>query len=131
MYNTYKVDKIMIKYQESEEMYLETILLLKEKSEHVHSIDIANKLGYARASVSRGVKLLENKGYIEISSNGEINFTKSGFKKAQAIYERHCVITKLLMSIGADKQIAEENACKIEHVISAELFEILKEHVDK
>ncbi len=121
----------MIKYQESEEMYLETILLLKEKNKCVHSIDVANKLNYSRASVSRGVKLLDNKNYIQISPNGEINFTKLGLNRAKEIYERHCVITKLLISIGADKQIAEENACKIEHVISAELFEVLKNYANK
>lgn len=121
----------MIKYQESEEMYLETLLLLKEKTPCVHSIDVANKLNYSRASVSRGVRLLEKKGYIEISSNGRLDFTDSGLNKAREIYERHCVITKLLVSIGADEQIAEENACRIEHVISPQLFEVLKKYVNK
>ena len=86
----------MIKYQESEEMYLETILLLSRKNSIVHSIRIAEELGYSRPSVSRGVNLLVQKGYITVSENGEINFTEAGKEKAEAIYERHTVITELL-----------------------------------
>lgn len=119
----------MVKYCESEEMYLETILLLKQKSSNVHAIRIAEELGYSRASVSRGVNLLAKKGYITVSQGGEINFTETGKEKAEGIYERHTVITELLEGVGASRKIAEENACRIEHVISPELFEILKEHV--
>ena len=121
----------MIKYQESEEMYLETILLLKMKNSIVHSIRIAEELGYSRPSVSRGVNLLAQKGYITVSANGEINFTEKGKAKAEAIYERHTVITELLESVGADKELAEENACRIEHVITPELFEVLKNYNKK
>jgi Mn-dependent DtxR family transcriptional regulator len=120
----------MIKYQESEEMYLETILLLKKEKDFVRSIDVANALDYSRASVCRGVGLLSKKGLVEISSKGNIELTDSGLKKANEIYERHCVITKLLTMIGADLSIAEENACRIEHVISIELFEVLKKYVN-
>lgn len=116
----------MIKYQESEEMYLETILLLQKKSGTVHSVRVAEELGYSRPSVSRGVNLLAQKGYITFGQSGEINFTPEGRKKAEGIYERHTVITKLLEKAGASREIAEENACRIEHVISAELFDILK-----
>ena len=119
----------MIKYQESEEMYLETILLLKRKNSIVHSIRIAEELGYSRPSVSRGVNLLVKKGFIIVSAKGEINFTEEGKAKAEGIYERHTVITELLESLGADKELAEENACRIEHVVSPELFEVLKKHV--
>ena len=119
----------MIKYQESEEMYLETILLLKQKSSNVHAINIAEELGYSRPSVSRGVNLLVKKDYITVSANGEINFTEEGKAKAEGIYERHTVITELLESLGADKELAEENACRIEHVVSPELFEVLKKYV--
>ncbi|MDE6188973.1 MAG: metal-dependent transcriptional regulator [Clostridia bacterium] len=111
-------------------MYLETILLLKKKCASVHSIRIAEELGYSRPSVSRGVNLLAKKGYITISQTGEINFTNEGRKKAEGIYERHEVITKLLESVGADKNLAEENACRIEHVITPELFEILKNFIE-
>lgn len=121
----------MIKYQESEEMYLETILLLKQKSSNVHAIRIAEELGYSRPSVSRGVNLLVKKGYVTISAGGEINFTEEGKRKAEDIYERHTVITELLEGLGASRDIAEENACRIEHVISPELFGILKRYVNK
>ena len=119
----------MVKYRESEEMYLETILLLKQKSAHVHSINVAEELGYSKPSVSRGVNLLVKKGYVTIGSGGEINFTAEGGAKAENIYERHTVITKLLETTGASREIAEENACRIEHVITPKLFEILKKYV--
>ena len=119
----------MVKYQESEEMYLETILLLKQKSANVLAINVAEELSYSKPSVSRGVNLLLNKGYITIGNSGEINFTEMGKAKAEGIYERHTVITQLLEKTGASREIAEENACRIEHVITPELFEILKKFV--
>ena len=119
----------MVKYQESEEMYLETILLLKQKSANVHAINVAEELGYSKPSVSRGVNLLIKKGYISIGNGGELQFTEAGKQKAEGIYERHIVITKLLEMTGADRALAEENACRIEHVITPELFEILKKFV--
>lgn len=119
----------MFKYQESEEMYLETILLLKQKSANVHAINVAEELGYSKPSVSRGVNLLIQKGYISIGNGGELQFTEAGKQKAEGIYERHIVITKLLEMTGADRALAEENACRIEHVITPELFEILKKFV--
>lgn len=119
----------MVKYQESEEMYLETILLLKQKIANVHAINVAEELGYSKPSVSRGVNLLIQKGYISIGNGGELQFTEAGKQKAEGIYERHIVITKLLEMTGADRALAEENACRIEHVITPELFEILKKFV--
>lgn len=119
----------MVKYQESEEMYLETILLLKQKSANVHAINVAEELGYSKPSVSRGVNLLIQKGYISIGNGGELQFTEAGKQKAEGIYERHIVITKLLEMTGADRALAEENACRIEHVITPELFVILKKFV--
>ncbi|MDE5990741.1 MAG: metal-dependent transcriptional regulator [Clostridia bacterium] len=107
-------------------MYLETILLLTRRSSNVHAVNIAEELGYSRASVSRGVNLLVKRGYIVIAPSGEISFTAEGKAKAEHIYERHTVITKLLVKIGADSELAEENACRIEHVITPELFEVLK-----
>ena len=120
-----------MKIRESEEMYLETILVLKRRNANVHAIDIANDLGYAKSSVSRAVNLLQSKGYITIDKYGLITLTESGEVKAGDIYERHRVITKLLMRVGADKELAEENACRIEHVISPELFAILKDFAAK
>ena len=114
---------------ESEEMYLETILLLRERSPQVHAIDIAGELGYAKSSVSRAVGLLQKKGYIFINEFDEITLTESGYAKASDIYERHRVITRLLMEMGADREVAEDNACRIEHVITPELFAIMKSRV--
>lgn len=119
-----------MKIRESEEMYLETILVLSKRNANIHAIDVANDLGYAKSSVSRAVNLLSSKGYINIDKTGLITFTETGFNKASDIYERHRVITELLILIGADRQLAEDNACRIEHVISPELFEILKKYND-
>ena len=115
-----------MKYRESEEMYLETILLLKKQNACVHSIDIANELGYSRPSVSRAVNLLQKAGYISIATNGEITFTKEGMQKATGIYERHKIITDVLVKIGASQEVAEENACRFEHAITDELLENMK-----
>lgn len=112
--------------RESEEMYLETILILKKRNGNVRSIDVVEELGYAKSSVSRGVNLLHKKGYIEFDESGSIRLTAAGEKKASAIYERHLVITQALVKIGADKALAEQNACRIEHVITQDLFDIIK-----
>jgi Mn-dependent DtxR family transcriptional regulator len=120
-----------MKNQESEEMYLETILVLKKENPCVHSIDVAARLNYSRPSVSRAVNLLQKKGFLLIAKNGELTLTKEGEEKAQTIYERHRVLTDILMSTGAERQLAEENACRIEHVISPEMFEILKKFSQK
>lgn len=104
--------------RESEEMYLETILLLRGKKAEVHSIDVAEELGYVKSSVSRGVNLLKARGYIEIAPSGAITFTKAGKEKAEGIYERHRVLTQALLKLGADRETAENDACRIEHVIS-------------
>lgn len=120
-----------MKYHESEEMYLETILLLRKKKACVYSIDIANELEYSRPSVSRAVGLLQKSGYITMAQSGEISLTESGFQKAMDIYERHRVITEVLVKIGADEKEAEENACRIEHVISEELLNTLKNFLEK
>ena len=116
----------MIRSHESEEMYLETILLLKKRKGSVRSVDIVEELGYAKSSVSRGVNLLIEKGYVTIGKDGDLSFTGQGLEKAAAVYERHRVITRVLRSMGADKELAEENACRIEHIISDELFEVLR-----
>ncbi len=110
-------------------MYLETILLLKQKRANVHAVNVAEELGYSRPSVSRGVNLLAKKGYITFGQSGEIHFTAEGRAKAEEIYERHTVITDLLVRAGASRELAEENACRIEHVISPELFEVLKKYI--
>ncbi len=118
-----------MRYRESEEMYLETILSLKKARSCVHSIDIANELNYSRPSVSRAVNLLQGKGYIVIAKNGEINFTDMGLEKATAIQERHSVITEVFTKLGANEEVAEENACRVEHVITDDLMNVLKNFV--
>jgi Mn-dependent DtxR family transcriptional regulator len=131
MYNVINIVKWRekMKYHESQEMYLETILLLKKEIGIVRSIDIANKLEYSRPSVSRAVNLLQKNGYILIDKSGEINFTKEGEEKAVNIYERHHIITNVLLKIGADKETAEDNACRIEHVITEDLLKALKKYL--
>lgn len=120
-----------MKFFESEEMYLETILLLTKKKSDLHAIDVCEELGYARSSVSRGMALLKEKGYITVDASEVISLTEIGKQKAEGIYERHMVLTQIFTELGADEAIAEENACRIEHVISDELFDIIKEHINK
>lgn len=120
-----------MKYRESEEMYLETILLLAKEKACVRSIDIATELNYSRPSVSRAVNLLQKNGYILIAQNGEITFTQQGLKRAKNIYDRHNVITNVLLKMGAEQEVAEENACRFEHAITDELLEVMKKFLDK
>ncbi len=115
--------------QESGEMYLETILILSEKKEKVHAVDISEYMGYSKPSVSRAVGLLLNGEYIRIEQDGSIVLTDSGREVAETIYERHQLITKYLMRIGVPEAIAVDDACKIEHVISPESFDALKTHI--
>lgn len=121
-----------MKYRESEEMYLETILLIKRQKGTVRAIDVAGELGYAKASVSRAVGLLVSRGYVTVDeSSKEINLTQAGVARATEIYERHHVITELLKMVGASDEVAEDNACRIEHVLTPEMFDILKEYLKK
>ena len=116
--------------RESEEMYLETILLLHREHANVRAVDVGEELGYAKSSVSRGVNLLKDKGYIEIDpATGNITFTEAGKKKADGVYERHRVLTKALIKLGAEEHVAEENACRIEHVVSDELMAVLENFI--
>lgn len=116
---------------ESEEMYLETILLLSARKETVRSVDVVEELGYAKSSVSRAVNLLLRKGLIVVDGNDGITLTESGRKSAETTYEKHRVFTEMFVQMGADRTLAEENACRVEHVISDELFRIIKEHFTK
>ena len=113
---------------ESQEMYLETILSRRAKKSNVRSVDIVEELGYAKSSVSRAVNLLQKAGLIEIDEAGDITLTAAGQKKAEDIYEKHRVFTEAFIRMGAPKAVAEENACRIEHVVSDELFKIIKKH---
>ncbi len=120
----------MKKIRESEEMYLETILLLHRAKASVRAVDVCEELGYVKSSVSRGVNLLKSKGYITIDNNtGDITFTQAGRQKAEGVYERHQTLTKVLMKIGAEHNLAEENACRIEHVVTDEIMDIFKKFI--
>ncbi len=119
-----------MKYRESEETYLETIHVLKKEKYDLHAIDVANELNFSKPSVSRALGLLEKKGYIERTQSGRIDLTQNGLKRANEIYERHRVITDLLIKLGANEDLAEENACRIEHVICPELFDVIKKFTE-
>jgi len=117
-----------MKIHESGENYLETILLLQRKKDSVRSIDIANELDYTKASISRAMGILKKAEYINMERSGEITLTEKGMKKASEIYERHTLITKYLMdTLNIDEEIADQDACRIEHILSNEAFEKIKE----
>ena len=118
-------------YNESAENYLETILMLSKKLPVVRAVDIANELGFKKSSVSVAMKQLREKEHIAVSDAGFITLTESGRAIAEMVYERHETITKLLTSLGVPGEIASEDACRIEHVISPESFEALKKHLAK
>lgn len=112
---------------ESREDYLETILLLMKKTGNVRSIDIANELGYSKPSISRAVGILKENGYITVDESGYISFTVEGLRLAESIYERHITIKKFFIDVlGVSEQTAEQDACKIEHILSEESYEKLK-----
>lgn len=118
-----------MKHKESEEMYLETIYILTQKGPYVRSIDVASELGYSKASISVAMKRLREKGYVSIDASGNISLTEVGRKLDLDIYERHHLLTAMFVHLGADTTVAEENACRIEHVISADLVEIIRNHL--
>ena len=113
---------------ESAERYLETIYTLSLNSTSVRSIDVAEALNYSRPSVSRAVGLLKKDGYLLMDEEGFLTLTEEGRALAERIYERHTVLTAALEALGVDKETAAEDACKIEHVISDETFEAIKNH---
>ena len=119
----------MSKLLESGENYLETILILIQKGKGVRSIDIAEEMGFSKPSISRPVGILKADGYIEVDSGGFISLTDSGYEIAEKIYERHRVLTRFLIKLGVNEVTAAEDACRIEHDISDESFQKLKEHV--
>ncbi len=114
---------------ESGEMYLENILILSNEREFVRSIDICEKMGYSKPSVSRAVNLLKKDGYIVVDGKGYITLTDNGKKIATNIYERHKILTDALLSLGISKDTASSDACKVEHFLSEETFTAIKKHV--
>jgi len=113
---------------ESGEMYLETIHVLLKKKGMVRSLDIAEYMGYSKPSVSRAVGILKNGEYIVVDKTGYITLTDLGKEVAEKIYERHTIISSILVKLGVDENIASEDACKIEHVISDESFNAIKKY---
>ena len=115
--------------KESGEMYLETIYVLKKDKGFVRAIDVGTELGYSKPSVSRAMGILREGGYITVDNDGGIALTDAGLEVAEHTYERHTVLSDLFMRLGVDEENAVNDACKIEHVISAETFEALKKHL--
>ena len=120
-----------MRLQESGEMYLESIYVLAQKGGNVRSIDISEYMGYSKPSVSRAVSLLKNGGYITMDKDNYIHLTEAGLEIARKIYERHTVLSEMLISIGVSEQTAAEDACRIEHDLSDESFEAIKTHVER
>ena len=116
--------------QESGEMYLESIYVLTKKSNAVRSIDVCEYMGYSKPSVSRAIGLLKSGGYVTVDSEGHLSRTQIGKEVAQKIYERHTMLTELLVRLGVSRETASEDACKIEHVISEETVTAIRNYVE-
>lgn len=129
MFITKIMDVIILKIQESAENYLEAILVLGLKNPSVRSVDIAAQLNFSKPSVSVAMKNLRENGYINMSAEGRITLTDKGREIAENVYEKHTLLTKWLVFLGVDPEIAAADACKMEHIISKESFEAIKNHV--
>ena len=114
---------------ESGEMYLEAILVLSQKNGFVRSIDVSEYLGYSKPSVSRAVGILKNGNYIIMDKDGSLTLTESGKAIAEKIFERHTILSQLLVRLGVSQETANADACKLEHAISDESFEAIKRHM--
>ena len=117
--------------KESAENYLEAILMIKKEKGFARSIDVANELGFSKPSVSVAMKNFREEGYVTIDGEGNISLTAKGKKIAERVYERHNIIARALIALGVDEEIAYEDSCKIEHDISQQSFEKIKEFLDK
>ena len=115
--------------QESGEMYLETIYILSKRMSGVRAIDVCQYMGYSKPSVSRAVGLLKNGGYLTVEDNGYLRLTEEGLFVANKMYERHTTLAGFLTRLGVSPDVAAEDACKMEHVISDESFDAIKRHV--
>lgn len=120
-----------MKIQESAENYLETILILNKRKDNVYSIDIATELDFSKPSVSVAMKKLRENGYINVTEEGHITLTEEGQKIAERVYERHILLRDWLVSLGVDPEIATEDACRMEHVISNESFEAIRDYTSR
>ena len=119
---------IHIKNNQSEQDYLETLLLISKEQGFAHRIDGAKMLGVSQAAVNKAIKLLQEKGYVnEVGKH--LYLSESGKKYAEEVFEKHCILRDFLLSLGVSEEIAEEDACKLEHVISKETFEVIKKNL--
>ena len=116
---------------ESAEMYLETIYVLSQTNHSVRSIDVAEHMGYSKPSVSRAVGLLKKDGYIQVDGDGYITLTDTGMDVAMKIYERHTILSSMLIQLGVSPETAAEDACRLEHAISDESFRAIKRHLQQ
>ncbi len=116
---------------ESGEMYLETIHVLLKKNGAVRSVDISEHMGYSKPSVSRAVGLLKSGGYITVDKDGYITLTDAGLAISEKIYERHTVLSRMLMALGVSEQTATRDACRLEHAISDESFDAIKRYINR
>ena len=120
-----------MKIQKSAQDYLETMLMLHRSRGFIRSIDVAEHLGVTKPSVSYATKRLRENGYITMDGDGLISLTQTGLEIAQSMFERHTVLTAVLMQLGVEEEIAREDACKIEHDISQQTFEALRRHLEQ
>ena len=116
---------------ESAEMYLETIYILSKQSSTVRSIDVAEHMGYSKPSVSRAVGLLKQGGYVMMDADGFLTLTDDGLAVAEKIFDRHLLLSRVLISMGVDPGVAAEDVCRIEHVISDESLDAIRRHVNQ
>ena len=117
--------------RESGEMYLETILMLTKEKPSVRAIDVSERMGFSKPSVSRALGLLKKQEMIEVDGDGHITLTTAGREHAEAIYARHTVLTEALMLLGVDHDTAAEDACRVEHAISDATFRAIRDHLEK
>lgn len=115
-----------MKLHESGEMYLKTILILSKEKDYVRSIDIAEYMGFSKPSVSRAISILKEENLISVDPRGHITLTDNGEKIASHVYEKHVVLSQILIKIGVSPEVAERDACRIEHVISEETYAVVK-----
>lgn len=113
--------------QESAQMYLKNILIIANRKGEVRSIDLAEEMGFSKPSVSRAVHLLEDNGFLRIEEDGSLKLTDAGRREAISVYQRHLVLMQFLTSIGVSEPMADDDACKIEHIISDETFAKLQD----
>ena len=117
--------------QESGEMYLESIYVLSKEKNCVRAIDVGERLGYSKPSVSRAMGILRRDGYIIVENDGGIFLTELGKSVAETMFSRHTLLTQFLVSLGVDENTASDDACKIEHVISSDSFDAIRAHIEK